>query len=282
MISNLINSHDICFFIEHWLGAEEAHYFNEIIDKHSIIFSADFERSTLKKGRPFGGTCWVISDSFKICEKTTLSSSVSKIVIDGQNIDKTTIFGLWQPFDDGSQNKLALLQSTISLLEIEIENLNGQDYVIMRDFNADFNRSNRFDLLFKQLLIKLNMFDLAYSYECDLTPTYAKGTYSSTIDHIWVSDHMIHKIIDFKIVSHPADASDHRPISCQIRSVSTNIDYKTLLLRIREDIDFHGNLTSSERNMRMILIKKFNHCQKSVIIFQHAHIFKTFILNYQD
>ena len=140
---------------------------------------------------------------------------------------------MWQPFDDGSQNKLALLQSTISLLEIEIENLNGQDYVIMGDFNADFNRSNRFDLLFKQLLIKLNMFDLAYSYECDLTPTYAKGTYSSTLDHIWVSDHMIHKIIDFKIVSHPADASDHRPISCQIRSVSTNIDLENVTIAIK-------------------------------------------------
>ena len=57
---------------------------------------------------------------------------------------------MWQPFDDGSQNKLALLQSTISLLEIEIENLNGQDYVIMGDFNADFNRSNRFDLFASQ------------------------------------------------------------------------------------------------------------------------------------
>ena len=42
MIKMLIDSHDICFFIEHWLGEEEAYLFNEVCTKHSIIFDSDF------------------------------------------------------------------------------------------------------------------------------------------------------------------------------------------------------------------------------------------------
>ena len=54
MINNLINSNDVCFFIEHWLGDEEAYLFNELLTNHSIIFKADYNNyqfSTTKEGK---------------------------------------------------------------------------------------------------------------------------------------------------------------------------------------------------------------------------------------
>jgi len=30
------------FFIEHWLGEEEAYFFNELSEKHQILFEADY------------------------------------------------------------------------------------------------------------------------------------------------------------------------------------------------------------------------------------------------
>ena len=47
--------------------------------------------------------------------------------------------------------------------------------------------------------------------------------------------HMIQKIIEFKIVSHPADAYGHRPIYCQIKSGNSSIDigYDTIVNKRR-------------------------------------------------
>jgi hypothetical protein len=42
IICKLIASHDICFFIEHWLREKESFRFNEICSNHSILFSAEY------------------------------------------------------------------------------------------------------------------------------------------------------------------------------------------------------------------------------------------------
>ena len=56
IVEKLINSHDICFFIEHWLGPNEAYFFNNICTNNSIIFKSEYDNNTNKKGRPFGCT----------------------------------------------------------------------------------------------------------------------------------------------------------------------------------------------------------------------------------
>lgn len=73
MISNLMQNNDICFVIEHWLGTEEAFYFNDLCNNQSIIFNADFEKAKLGRGRPFGGFCWIINNKFKVCDYEKIS-----------------------------------------------------------------------------------------------------------------------------------------------------------------------------------------------------------------
>ncbi len=38
MVKDLIVNNYVCFFIEHWLGEEEAFYFNELSNEHQILF----------------------------------------------------------------------------------------------------------------------------------------------------------------------------------------------------------------------------------------------------
>ena len=47
MIRNIIDSNDICFLIEHWLGKDEAYLINQLCFNHSIIFTADFENDNI-------------------------------------------------------------------------------------------------------------------------------------------------------------------------------------------------------------------------------------------
>ncbi len=116
IVKNLINSYDICFFIEHWLGSNDAYLFNNICSNNSIIFKAFYDCTTNRKGRPFGGTCWVIHNSLRVVDHVQLSDVVSKIIIEGSRFGRVNLIGIWQPFDDGSHEKLGLLQSTISIL----------------------------------------------------------------------------------------------------------------------------------------------------------------------
>ena len=99
MINKLINNNDICFFIEHWLGNDEAYLFNQLCVDHSIIFKSDFDNSEFgtvnnRKGRPFGGSCWVIRNNLKIIEHSNLSNDISKIVIEDCNSNRLAVIGI--------------------------------------------------------------------------------------------------------------------------------------------------------------------------------------------
>ena len=78
-IKSIIDNNDICFFIEHWLGEEDAYLFNNISNDHSIIFLSDYshlERDlTRKKGRPHVGKCWVIRNNYRVVSFENLNSS---------------------------------------------------------------------------------------------------------------------------------------------------------------------------------------------------------------
>ena len=212
----------ICFFIEHWLGEEESHYFNELTNQHSILFESDFScesRLNCKgsKGRPFGGRCWVIRNDIKVIEYLRLSNVLSKISIEDPKGSKMSIFGIWQPFDDGSMLKLSGLQSNLSMLEAEIRNMRGEDIIIIGDFNADFKRNKRFDKLIAKLMKDIEFFEITNKNESNST-TYSNGTYQATIDHMFANESMRIRIKDFHILRDRLDLSDHRPIACEVHN----------------------------------------------------------------
>ena len=229
MVKNLIDSNHICYFIEHWLGSDDAYLFNEICNNHSIIFSADYDNDNRRRGRPFGGKCWVLHNSIRLIEHTELSRAISKITIESEDMGKISIFGIWQPFDDGSHEKLALLQSTISILESEIEYAEFP-VMLIGDFNSDFyNRNKRFDSIFLKFLNKMNLIDSGKHFNKTDFKTYKKGTYSATLDHICISKNLLNRLKEFDVVLNPMNCSDHNPVRCQIIPNQLNIPVECAL-----------------------------------------------------
>ena len=85
MINIPIDSHDICFFIEHCLDIEESYLFNEDCTKQSIFFS-EFsflvnDRINIK-GRPSGDKCKVIANHIKVKSHEELINDVMVLEID--------------------------------------------------------------------------------------------------------------------------------------------------------------------------------------------------------
>ena len=225
MIEKLINENDVCFFIEHWLGNAEANYLNEISSNHSTIFSSDFNNSELGgargfKGRPFGGRCWVVRNNIKVINYEILSQSISRITIQSVKIATTTIYGIWQPFDDGSLEKLSLLYSSLSLLKADLLDVSHQDILILGDFNADFSRNKRFDKIFLNFLNENSLFDTACLFNVDKVPTYFKGSYTATLDHVCTNLSALQKVEDFLVYNDALCTSDHRAIRCSIKKIS--------------------------------------------------------------
>ena len=116
----------------------------------STRFEADYNcaarlRCQGAKGRPYGGRCWVVRKSLKVIEYVSLSNALSKITIEDLKGSRVSVFGIWQPFDDGSLLRFSSLQSNLSMLAAELMLVNDVFSLIVGDFNADFNRGRRFD-----------------------------------------------------------------------------------------------------------------------------------------
>ena len=151
MIKYLMNDFDVCFFSEHWLGDAENYLFNELCNNQSILFSSDCSNNDFdasrRKGRCFGGRCWVVKDEFVIDDYVVLNQDLSKLTVIEPSGVTSIIYGIWQPFDDGSHERLALLHSTLDILHNELLKISVNEVFIMGDFNADMVRGKRFDKL---------------------------------------------------------------------------------------------------------------------------------------
>jgi len=220
MVRDLILNNDVCFFIEHWLGEEEAFYFNELSDEHQILFEADYScearlRCDGAKGRPFGGRCWVVRNCLRVLEYESLSKVLSKITIEDLKGSRVSIFGVWQPFDDGSVMRFSNLQSNLSMLSAELMHLDDTCAIVMGDFNADFTRGKRFDKEIGAFMKQHKFERLVLSASASLH-TYSSGTKLAVIDHMFANSTALSKIVNFRVIVDELDLSDHRPIACTV------------------------------------------------------------------
>jgi len=172
-VEKFVADNDICFFVEHWLVNKEAYLFNSICSEHSIIYKSDFDKHSFstcgakRRGRPFGGTCWVVKESLKIASHDQLSEYISKVSIECTGARKIHVYGVWFSFDDGSFEKYSLFLSGLSVLEAEIKSNSDDDIAIIGDFNADFHRGKRFDIALRKFVNDSGVQDLSSKFDLD-------------------------------------------------------------------------------------------------------------------
>ena len=219
MVENIVNNNHIIFLIEHWLGNAESSYLSDISSNHSIIFSSDFNNSEKLAGRPFGGRCWFIHNSIRVLHYEELGLNISKITIEGDDLEKSTIYGIWQPYDDGGNERLACLYNNLAMLKADFINSSDQDIYIVGDFNCDLNRGKRFDSIFSKFLQKNFLFDAAKKSNSEGCFTYSKGDYVASLDHIVVNFSALEKVNSFEVMYDSLCLSDHKAVRCSVKPI---------------------------------------------------------------
>lgn len=219
MVKLLMSKFDICFFCEHWLGESEGYLFNDLCSHQASFFSADFENNEKRKGRPYGGRCWIINNNIPIKSYEVLNKAVSRVVVVNDDGFNTIIYGIWQPYDDNSIERLSFYHSTLAMLEADMKDFSDSRIVIMGDFNSDLNRGKRFDLLFKKFIDRSGLFVMSEKFGKGNLTTYSKGEYRATIDHILGNKNSYDCTGNFEVMNYSEDVSDHKPISCNLEII---------------------------------------------------------------
>lgn len=123
MCSNIINSSDATFICEHWLTNDESNIIENISSNNTIYnFHSDMPVSSCalsRRGRPFSGRGWIISNRFKVVSYDLIEDLISvmevEVCLDGVRSNMLLI-GVWIAFDDGTAEKFALTKATISAI----------------------------------------------------------------------------------------------------------------------------------------------------------------------
>ena len=224
MVQKLINDFDSIFLIEHWLTNDEKYLISDLINDHSMIFESDMHDFSNKRkpGRPFGGRCWLIKNSVKVLAVEQFNKIVSmiKIRVSVNNVNKNMyIFGVWVPFDNGCQERLAAFQTTLALLESykrpEVDP-NDDLMAIMGDFNCDMDRNNRFDAIFKSFVFNNNFFNSLNYFDQEISYSYKNGDYKSSIDHILCNHALFQRVTNGQIMGENCKNSDHNPVHLSV------------------------------------------------------------------
>ena len=160
----------------------------------------------------------MIDNKFDVISYEIMSHSVSRIIIDDRENNKYYIYGAWIPFDDNSPERLAIIQSTLSLLESELFVNENNNVIIIGDFNCDLARDKRYDRLLARFIDENSLVDAVSLFDQKCDYTYSNKSYKATIDHIIVNDVARSTIEGCFIINNPVCVSDHKAIECVIRS----------------------------------------------------------------
>ena len=128
----------------------------------------------------------------------------------------------------------------------------------MGDFNADYNRQNRFDSRFRSFLQNNNLKFIRTNNS--IKHTYVKGSYKALLDYILIPSILIHAISNSEIIMDDTNLSDHLPISSFLTCSSDYIFQSHLSSnsKISEFIELAPNLNNIEVKDKFIQKVKEN------------------------
>lgn len=210
--SSLLKELHILFVIEHWLSLEDEHIFSSISPNHRSIFKSEFSEIDKKRGRPFGGSGWLISHDIPLLKYSSFNRHLSSIEVSLGSDNRTlTIFGIWLPFEDGKPHIRALVEVILSEILSSIESLDSnQMWLIIGDWNIERNKS--FDRIMSSFLSENQFVSCLGRFDQLNHSTYRKGNYRARIDHIVCSEDHLSLVQDARILDSSSNLSDDNPI----------------------------------------------------------------------
>jgi hypothetical protein len=119
---------NVCFITETWLVEEENQIITERFGMHfNVSNQNEMSISKERRGRPFGGKCWLINKKLIVGKHEYLNNDISFIeIVDKNGFSKVIVIGVHLPFDDNSDNKIAIYISNLEIIKSIIQS--DRDY----------------------------------------------------------------------------------------------------------------------------------------------------------
>ena len=226
-IQNLFKNCDFVLLQEHWLFDTQFCVFDDVLPGKSVSYvsKSSMNAAVQHTGRPHGGCAilWKTDMQFHVEGIDTMSSRLTACKVSMSGDVNFVIFNVYMPCENRNEN-LDVLQDVLSEVSV-ICNSNSFSFVIFAgDFNIDFTRktAHTSELLNFcqsegfQCCKDLPCSDVFYTFE-------AHGNGSrSHIDHVLVSENMVHSVTEHYTVDNIYNASDHTAV---VTGFNINCEY---------------------------------------------------------
>ena len=242
-IENLIKKNDIIFISEHWLLPGEKYFFDLINNNKKIIFKSSMH-DNYGKGRPHGGTCWLISPDIKIIQNEIYNDCINIVKT---NINETVInfVGVYLTYNNNTNTNQSIYDSQLSNISTLIEEFKhkNEEFIITGDFNGDVVRNkNKFDKTLSSFINKNNLKSCYESSQKVKAFTYSNSICNSLIDYIMIDKKSLIGCKQCFIEYDNENTSDHNSINAILNIVSNGAENKA---------QKKGNLINDESNARI-------------------------------
>ena len=227
----------LVFLCELWTKPTDINLIKEIAsysDKN-FVYKSDIDHN-YKKGRPYGGQCWLIDKKFKILENKLINRYLSYLHFKIHN-QELVVIGVYMPFDDSknrneSKSSFELILNIILAINEEFKS-SKTPVIITGDFNSDVNRDNRFDQTLKNFINDQNFY-LLDNLNSKNSSTFKSSQINnkihySNIDHFILNGLVIPSYFEspkFQVLEDVGNLSDHNAIffSFSIQTISNQFD----------------------------------------------------------
>ena len=213
-VQQLVDSHDFVLLQELWLHSTEGHKISDSLHNVNMHFVSGMPDDALVAGRPYGGCCilWnsgincriqpVLSDSRRLC---CIKADVGGCPI--------LIVNVYMPCDtetdrDNLNDFNAILNDIANLREL----YDVTQVIIGGDFNTCFSRPSSLHTASLSRFIvdeNLSMLSSLPFYYVDYTYESAAHGTKSTLDHLFVSEQLLHSVADVHVDHCALNGSDH-------------------------------------------------------------------------
>ena len=208
---------------ENFLLKNNEYVAKQVLPEHHLVFKPATKEGF--DGRPKNGMFIAIPQCFKdnVVDVSPKSSRVQSVIITNDSV-KTLLINTYFPTDprkeDFDESELVILLSDIA----DIIDENSFDQVIWTgDINADFRRNTRFVNIVDEFVSTNGLEKSWDKLPVDFTHTTEREgvTYTSIIDHFFWNDEFGSCVTDAGVIHLPENMSDHCPIYCKYRLVTT-------------------------------------------------------------
>jgi exonuclease III len=212
LITSSVSLPDIFLLQEHWLTPANLNKFSESFPDYICFGSSALSSSVesgILRGRPFGGVMALVNN--KLCSITETLFRADRCTV--VKVADLIIINFYLPCS-GTVDRQIVCQDTLAEAWAVREQYPDCRCVIGGDLNTNLDESGPISKLLVDFFTVQNLkrCDVIFPSRTEYTYYNESLNHSSTIDYILISDSVV--LVDFDIIDHEANLSDHLPIMC--------------------------------------------------------------------